>query len=326
MDSDAPRLPFVLANHLADVLRACRERNTTETKPLATHLGLTPATVNVYFQRIAEALGTTDRFSSVQRAYRMGLLEHHEDNLLVNGDFLEGFQGRGPGSSMPWSTVIGWNALARSTPQWVSPEMDGGTAAVMLWGAADTGEAIWQSLPPSRRISPGRTYRFTAEYRFGPVRRDWPTVPRQPMFVEFVVRASQSPLPAYTTPDEPGRVVTIGRLRYERREPESVIAPHKPLTPEAIEELRRHGGEVGEHAVQNELAVHRAGGYHFWAWEWGALPNWVSDSTYDTLTIHPTNGLVVGTDGSNRDAPEEIAWGQIRRVRLVEIPAFPDAR
>jgi hypothetical protein len=306
-------IPF----HLVELLRTCRERNSTETKVLTQQLGLSAATVNVYFQRIAEALGTTDRFSSVQKAFRLGLLTRHGNNLLINGDFTEGIRGLGPGNSLPWTALPGWTALGRATPQWIEPEGDE-PGAVMMWGAADTGEAIYQQMPPAHRLLPGRTYRFSAEYRFGHVRRDWPTVPRQPMFVDFVIRASQAKLSSYTAPDAPG-AATLGRLHYARREPSGLQSVIDPPTPEQLETLRQIGGIGGEHAVQDALATFRAGGHSFWEWEWGALPDWTADAEYDTLTIHPTNDLVVGTDGSNLDAPLELAWGQIRRVQLVEV-------
>jgi hypothetical protein len=306
-----------LPHHLAELLRTCREFNTTETKTLAHHSNLSPATINSYFQRVSELLGTTDRFSSVQQAFRLGLLARHDENLLINGDFMEGNLAKGPGNSLPWTTVVGWLPLQHGTPQWILPEAEGEPAALMMWGAADTGEAIYQPLPPAHRILPGCTYRFSAEYRFGPVRRDWPAVPRQPMFVDFVVRASWGMLPGYTVPDEPRKVVTLGRLHYAARPPESIHrAPVTPLTSERLEEIHRRGGE---HAVEQALYTQRVGGHNIWAWEWGAIPDWTADAEYNFLTIHPTNDLIVGTGGSNKDAPQELAWGQIRRVHLVEV-------
>jgi hypothetical protein len=304
-----------LPHHLALLLRACRELNTTETKTLARHLFLAPATVNAYFQRASLCLGTQDRFSTVQQAFRSGLLLHGEDNILINGDFMEGHVGQGLDASMPWSTVIGWSELRPSTPQWVYPEKEGDSAAVMMWGAADVGEAICQSLPPIRQLKAHHTYRFSAEYRFGLVRRDWPAVPRQPMFVDFVIRASVGVLPSYTTPDTPGRVATIGRLHYAPRPPESFVLP-EPLTPERLEDIRQRGGQ---HAVEQEIYTQRVGGTSLWEWEFGYLNDWVADADYNCITIHPTNDLIVGTGGVNPDAPQELAWGQIRRVRLVEV-------
>jgi hypothetical protein len=195
----------------------------------------------------------------------------------------------------------------------VVPE-NGEPGAVKMWGAADTGEAICQYFLPSRRPQIGKTYRFSAEYRFGPVRRDWPTVPRQPMCVDFVIRVSTRPIPEYTAPDQPGKIMTIGRLRYAARPPEVVL-----VTPDATartaEQKRRAGGE---HLKQDTLYTSRVGGYNVWEWELGTL-DWTPDMAYNILTIHPTNDLVVGTDGSNKDAPQELAWGQIRRVRLTEV-------
>jgi hypothetical protein len=305
-----------LPHHLVVLFRACRELNTTETKPLAQRLDLSPATVNAYFQRAAQGLGTNDRFSSVQKAFRLGLLLHEENNLLVNGDFLEGHVGQAVDSSMPWSTLIGWRELLDTTPQWIFSETPGEPASVQMWGAADTGEGIQQSLPQIRQFAPGGVYRFSAEYRFGPVRRDWPAVPRQPMFVDFVVRASRGPLPSYTAPDEPGKIATLGRLHYAPRPPESILKPEFTLTPERLEELRLRGGE---HSVEQEIYTQRVGGSHLWEWESGVLADWTADAAYNYLTIHPTNDLVVGTGGSNPDAPQEIAWGQIRRLRLVRL-------
>lgn len=184
-----------------------------------------------------------------------------------------------------------------------------------MWGAGDTGEAIYQRMPPMHRPLPGRSYRFSAEYRFGPVKGDWPAVPRQPMFIDFVIRLSRGPLPSYTAPDVPGEIVTLGRLHYAARTRETLRLPNSSPTPEELELLRKKGGE---HAVQQELYARRVGA-QFWEWEWGVLADWASDNEYDTLTIHPTNDLIVGTDGSNKDAPLELAWGQIRRVRLVEV-------
>lgn len=304
-----------LPNHLADLLRACRELNTTETKALSVHMGLSGATVNAYFQRTADTLGTTDRFSSVQQAARLGLLDRRDENLLINGDFVEGNRGESPGTSLPWATVTGWNALSQ-TPQWVTPESDGGSGAIMFWGAADTGEGIYQSLPPKRKLQPGHTYQFSMEYRFGPVRRDWPATPRQPMFVDFVVRASISPIPAYTTPDTPGKIITLGRLHYACREPEALLAP-LPVLENDLERARQMGGE---HSVRDAIYTDRVGGYNLWSWDWGTL-EWVADAPYDTITVHPTNDLIVGTDGSNPNAPNEIAWGQVRHLRLIAISA-----
>lgn len=304
-----------LPHHLAELLRTCRELNTTETKALAQRLSLSTATINVYFQRIAEALGTTDRFSSVQQAFRLGLLARHDDNLLINADFTEGHSGQGPGRSMPWTTVVGWAPLREATPQWVLPESEGAPGAIMMWGAGDTGEAIYQRMPPAHRVVPGRTYRFSAEYRFGPVKGDWPVVPRQPMFVDFVVRLSRGPLPSYCVADRPGEIASLGRLHYAARAPESFEQPTISSNPDYLVQLRKIGGE---HAVQQELYARRVG-IQFWPWEWGATADWTADNEYDTLTIHPTNDLIVGTDGSNPDAPLELAWGQIRRVRLVEV-------
>jgi hypothetical protein len=305
-----------LPHHLVSLLRACRELNTTETKPLVRHLQLSPATINVYFQRAAQLLGNGDRFSSVQEAFRLGLLLHNENNLLINGDFKEGHVGQALDASLPWTTMIGWSELKPSTPQWIYPEIEGEPPCVQMWGAADVGEAICQSLPPIQYLQKGHAYRFSAEYRFGPVRRDWPAVPRQPMFVDFVIRASRGALPSYTAPDEPGKIATLGRLHYAARPPETIQTPQAALTPERLEEIRRRGGE---HAVEQELYTQRVGGCNLWAWECGVLEDWVADAPYDYLTIHPTNDLIVGTGGINPDAPQELAWGQIRRVRLVEV-------
>ncbi len=310
-----PNLP----NHLADLLRACLILNTTETKALAVHLSLSVATVNAYFQRVAETLETTDRFSSVQRASRLGLLVGNEDDILINGDFVEGNLAQSPGSSLPWASLVGWTALGVCTPQWVVPE-NGEPGAVMMWGAADTGEGISQYFLPARRPRPGKTYRFSAEYRFGPVRRDWPVTPRQPMFVDFVIRASVWPIPEYATPDEPGKIVTLGRLHYAARPPEVILVTPDTNT-RAAEQKRRAGGE---HLMQDSLYTNRVGGYNLWEWEWSAL-SWSPDTVYNILTIHPTNDLIVGTDGVNKDAPQETAWGQIRRVQLVEVNSESDA-
>lgn len=304
-----------LPPHLVELLRACRELNTTETKALTRRLNLTPATVNVYFQRVAELLETTDRFSSVQQAFRLGLLVRYEENLLVNGDFTEGHLGDVPGNSMPWTTVLGWAALPPQTPQWVVTELEGGPA-IQMWGAADTGEAIYQHLSLAHRIRAGKTYVFSAEYRFGPVRRDWPLTPRQPMFVDFVVRLSRGVLPSYAAPDTPGKIVTLGRLHYAPCPAENTVFHATAPSPEYLEHLRLSGGEE---LVQHALQSYRSGGKSFWPWEEGTLGPWTVESDYDTVTIHPTNDLVVGTDGSNPDAPNELAWGQIRRIRLYEL-------
>jgi hypothetical protein len=304
-----PNLP----NHLAELLRSCLILNTTETKALATHLNLSVATVNAYFQRVAETLETTDRFSSVQKASRLGLLVGGDEDILINGDFIEGNLAQSPGSSLPWASLVGWTTLGLGTPQWVVPE-NGEPGAVKMWGAADTGEAICQYFLPARRPKVGKTYRFSAEYRFGPVRRDWPVTPRQPMFVDFVIRACVWPLAEYAAPDEPGKLVTLGRLHYAPRPPE-VILIGPDATEKFVEQRRRVGGE---HLVQDSLYTQRVGGNNLWEWESGAF-EWTPNGAYNILIIHPTNDLVVGTDGSNKDGPNEIAWGQIRRVRLVEV-------
>lgn len=303
-----------LPPHLVELLRACRDLNTTETKALVKRLNLTAATVNVYFQRVAEHLGTTDRFSSVQQALRLGLIARDGDSLLTNGDFTEGQLGDAPGGSMPWTSVVGWSALRPQTPQWVVAEREGGPA-IQMWGAADTGEAIYQHLAPTRTVRSGRTYGFSAEFRFGPVRRDWPVTPRQPMFVDFVVRLSRGVLPDYTAPDTPGQIVTLGRLHYERRPYDVVLQPNPP-TPEYLEYLRLSAGEA---SVEHALHIVRVGGMASWPWEQGVLGPWVADADYSVLTIHPTNDLTVGTGGSNPEAPLELAWGQIRKVRFYAI-------
>ncbi|WP_309720080.1 hypothetical protein, partial [Armatimonas sp.] len=88
-----------LPAHLAELLKACQELNTTETKTLAGHLGLSPASVNAYFQRVAEMLDTADRFSSVHQSQRVGYLLRASENMLVNGDFMEGNCSDAPGNS-----------------------------------------------------------------------------------------------------------------------------------------------------------------------------------------------------------------------------------
>lgn len=303
--------------YIVTLFRACRELNTTETKALARHLNLSPATVNAYFQRATLLLGTSDRFSSVQKAFQLGFVLHDDSNLLINGSFLEGHVGQALDASMPWSTLIGWRELSHTTPQWVYPEKAGDPTCVQMWGAADTGEGIYQNLPPISRFQPGETYEFSAEYRFGPVRRDWPVVPDQPMFVDFVVRASLGPLERYEAPDEPGKVATLGRLHYAARPPVSVMPPDAPPNAERLEEIRRRGGD---HAVEQELYTQRVGGSHVWAWQRGAIL-WTADTLYDCLTIHPTNDLVVGKGGSNPNGPYLIAWGQIRHLCLIRIAA-----
>jgi hypothetical protein len=268
--------------------------------------------VNAYFQRIAEGLGTRDRFSSVHQAQRMGYLLQVGENLLINGDFIEGNCGDSPGNSMPWASVVGWHALC-GTPQWVPPESTGGVGAIHFWGTADRGEAIYQVLRPAHRLKVGQRYRLSVEYRFGPVRRDWPLTERQPMCVDFRLRASVGVLPGYLAESEPGKITDIGWLRYARREPDHVQSLGHPPTEEEIEDMRRRGGE--ELVVVN-LATHRAGGRAQWEWE-TAILEWTADAAYDTLTIHPTNHLEVGH--GRPEATEEVGWGQVRRVRLVPI-------
>ena len=302
-----------LAAHLIELLRTCQELNTTETKTLAAHLGLAPASVNAYFQRIAEVLGTRDRFSSVHQAQRMGYLLRASENLLVNGDFLEGNCGDSPGNSMPWATVAGWHALC-GTPQWIPPASTGGTGAIQFWGTAEHGEAIYQVLRPTRQLQAGQTYRFSAEYRFGPVRRDWPLTERQPMCVDFRVRASLGSLPSYVAENESGKITDVGWLHYLRRDPDHYQVPDRCFTAEEIEDMRRRGGEA---LVQVNLGTFRAGGSAVWEWETAVL-EWVSDATYDTITIHPTNHVSVGK--SQPEAPLELGWGQIRRLSLIALP------
>jgi hypothetical protein len=306
-----------LPGHLSELLRACQELNTTETKALSARLGLATATVNAYFQRAAELLGTTDRFSTVQQAQRLGYLLSGDDSLLVNGDFMEGNCNDAPGNSLPWATIVGWQALC-GTPQWVPPDSTGGPGAVCFWGTADQGEAIYQVLRPACRLRAGRTYRLSAEYRFGPVRRDWPLTDRQPMCVDFRVRASSRPLPSYVAPDEPGRIADFGWLRYPRRDPASLQVPDRGLTPEEITRMRLRGGDP---LVQSNLATHRAGGTLAWEWDVGVL-EWTADAEYDTLTIHPTNHQTVGV--GRPEATNELGWGQIRRLRLVALPPAPE--
>lgn len=292
-----------LPGHLVELLRTCQELNTTESKPLAAHLALSPASVNAYFQRIAEILGTTDRFSSVQQAQRLGHLSLGRENLLVNGDFIEGNCNEAPGNSLPWATVVGWSALC-GTPQWVPPASTGGVGAVHFWGTADHGEAIVQHLRPACYLQAGKTYRFSAEYR------DWPLTPRQPMCVDFRVRASVGTLPHYLAENEPGKIADIGWLRYTHRIPDHIQVPDREPSPEEIEEMRRRGGE---HLVKTNLATHRAGGMAVFEWE-SAVLEWVADARYDTVTIHPTNHVVVGE--GRPEATNELGWGQVRRLRL----------
>ena len=300
-----------LPSHLIELLRACRSLNTTETKALAAHLALSTATVNAYFQRVSDVLRTTDRFSTVQQALRLGLLGGDGENLLVNGDFIDGSANDAPGNSLPWATVVGWTALC-GTPQWVLPSSEGGVGLIHFWGAADRGEAICQTLPPARRLKAGRAYRFSAEYRFGTVKRDWPQTPRQPMCVDFRIRVSCGALPSYTAPDESGKIAELGWLRYARREPQAYYVPDRPPTASEIEVMRQRGGD---HLVRDSLSTFRIGGMAAWEWE-SAVIDWVADADYDTITIHPTNHLVVGTD--RPEAPLELGWGEVRHLRIVE--------
>lgn len=302
-----------LAAHLIELLRACQALNTTESKTVAAHLGLAPATVNAYFQRISDVLKTTDRFSSVQQAQRMGYLLRTRENMLINGEFIEGNCGDAPGNSMPWATVVGWHWLC-GTPQWIPPASSGGTGAIQFWGTADHGEAIYQVLRPARQLQVGQTYRFSAEYRFGPVRRDWPLTERQPMSVDFRIRASIGPLASYSTENEPGRVTDVGQLHYSRREPDHFQVPERPYTSEEIEDMRRRGGEQ---LVEVNVGTYKAGGTAVWEWE-AAVLEWTADAPYDTITIHPTNHVVVGKGRS--EAPYELGWGQVRRLSLTALP------
>ena len=301
-----------LPAHLIELLRTCQELNTTETKTLAAHLGLASSSVNAYFQRIAEGLGTTDRFSSVHQAQRMGYLMHSRENLLVNGDFIEGNCNDAPGNSLPWATVVGWQALC-GTPQWVPPASTGGVGAIHFWGAADHGEAISQRLLPAKRLQPGQAYRISMEYCFGPVRRDWPVTPRQPMCVDFRICASDGPPPSYLAMNEPGKIAEIGWMRYAQRSHDHFQVSDRAPTAEEIEEMRRRGGE---HLVRVNLEHHRAGGMAVWEWETAVL-EWVADARYDTITVHPTNHVVVGE--GRPEATYELGWGEVRRLRLVRV-------
>ncbi|WP_309715201.1 hypothetical protein [Armatimonas sp.] len=66
------------------------------------------------------------------------------------------------------------------------------------------------------------------------------------------------------------------------------------------------------------MAIHQAGGMAEWEWE-TAVIEWTADARYDTLTIHPTNHVSVGT--GRPEATYELGWGQIRRVQLVPLPS-----
>jgi hypothetical protein len=207
---------------------------------------------------------------------------------------------------------VGWQALC-GTPQWVPPESTGGVGAIHFWGTADHGEAIYQVLRPAYRLQEGQRYRFSAEYRFGPVRRDWPLTERQPMCVDFRIRVSRGPLASYTAEGEPGKSAELGWLRYARREPDHVQVASREPSADEIEAMRRRGGDE---LVRVNLGTHRAGGTMAWEWETADL-EWVADAPYDTITIHPTNHVVVGS--GRPEATHELGWGQIRRVSLVPI-------
>jgi len=69
--SDSPLTPA-----LCHLLEACVALETTETKILAAHLNLSPATIRTEFQRILSALNVHCRYAAVRRAEEKGWLRH----------------------------------------------------------------------------------------------------------------------------------------------------------------------------------------------------------------------------------------------------------
>lgn len=294
-------------SYLRRVLRACVDLNTTDSKMLAKHLGVGVSTVNVYFQRIAAVMETADRFSAVQLAYRRGWLAQvsEEQNLLINGDFAEGHAVPTCGYGMPWTTVVGWNLL-HGTPQWLFACDERPIPFMKMWGIEDDGEAIYQSLTYRNRLRAGKRYRLSADCCFGTVLNDWPLHPDQPMFVSFRFRLSLGVLPGYQTDEVPGGRVTLCHFR-----PSSVQIGFLPCKRITVSEYKKALAEHGKAHADNYRRAHNTGGTKIYPWE-SFSHEWVCDSDYDTLTINPTNFLSVRN-------PALVAWGSIRRVRLVSL-------
>jgi hypothetical protein len=120
-----------------------------------------------------------------------GRAVHH--NLVKNGPFATELRITGNGS-MPPSSVAGWTAAFRDPQLVAAGGCAGGSGGyVAMWGNQAAGEGIRQTL--TQPLVQGQTYRLSACVRYvfpgpaGPVR--------------FRVRASNGPLPAYTSPGVP---------------------------------------------------------------------------------------------------------------------------
>ena len=67
-----PKNTCPLSPALIDLLQACVDAGCTKDKTLAEHLCLSHQTVHTSFRRIADALGTHDRFEAIYIAYENG--------------------------------------------------------------------------------------------------------------------------------------------------------------------------------------------------------------------------------------------------------------
>ena len=67
-----PKNTCPLSPALIDLLQACVDARCIKDKMLAERLCLSPQTVHTNFRRVAEALGTHDRFEAIYIAYENG--------------------------------------------------------------------------------------------------------------------------------------------------------------------------------------------------------------------------------------------------------------
>lgn len=165
-------------------------------------------------------------------------------NLIRNGDFTSGIKVVGNGS-IPSSLVDHWSGAFES-PQIVNATGCGNNGYVSMWGNQVVGEAIRQTL--TAPLVPGRRYRLSACVRW--LKSNNAALPQ---YVRFKVRASDGPLPSYTSP-----AAVIG------------IIGQSPSTP-----------------TPTGLGITSTG------WAKVILQDWVATGSYNTITINPENNNAV---------------------------------
>jgi hypothetical protein len=165
-------------------------------------------------------------------------------NLVQNGDFSTGLNiVSGSAGSMPPSAVSNWSSAFKSPQLSAGPGCGGNAGFVSMWGNQVVGEAVQQTL--ATPIVAGRTYRLSACVRW---LNNSPTLPQ---YVRFRVRASNGPLPSYTT-----AATVIG------------VIGQTPSTP-----------------APTGLGITSTN------WTFVTLQNWTAPGNFNTITINPENAL-----------------------------------